>query len=135
MAGTDVALHRGRRPEGGSLNGRWAVPTLALALMASCGNGSGRGGEVVDRPPETWTSEQIETGAELYRVTCSVCHGMDGKGGIGASLIGVAKRRSVEEHAETVRSGRRSMPAFAGSLSPEEIQAVVAYERVQFEED
>lgn len=117
------------------MNGRWAVLTLALALMASCGSDSGGGGEVVDRPPETWTPEQVEMGAELYRATCAVCHGMDGKGGIGASLIGVAKRRSVEEHVETVRSGRRSMPAFVGSLSPEEIQAVVAYERVQFEED
>jgi mono/diheme cytochrome c family protein len=41
-------------------------------------------------------------------------------------------RKSLEEHTAIVAGGRGSMPPFGPSLRPEEIRAVVAYERATF---
>ena len=54
----------------------------------------------------------------------------DRLGGIGASLIGVASRLSYEEHRRIVTDGKGTMPAFSGTLTAEEVDAVVAFERV-----
>ena len=44
-------------------------------------------------------------------------------------MAGVAARLSVEDHTDVVRDGRGEMPGWDGTLSDEEIDAVVDYER------
>jgi glucose/arabinose dehydrogenase len=68
-------------------------------------------------------------GAEVYRVHCSSCHGDDARGGVGPSLIDVADRLTVAQHLSVVRHGRGGMPAWGDVLTPDEIEAVVAFER------
>ena len=41
----------------------------------------------------------------------------------------VEENLTLEEHTEVVTNGRNGMPAWEGQLSPEEIDAVVLYER------
>lgn len=73
--------------------------------------------------------EEAVSGEDVYRQRCSNCHGGDGGGSSGPSLEGVADRLSVEEHLEVVEEGRGAMPGWDGTLTPEEIEAVVDYQR------
>jgi cytochrome c5 len=74
------------------------------------------------------------TGEEVYRRNCASCHGETGGGGFGPSMVGVADRLALEDHVAVVRDGRGRMPAWASSLSPEEIEAVVDYQRTALSE-
>ncbi len=98
--------------------------------------------------------EEVIDGATLYGSNCAACHGSNGGGGVGPKLAGgeVVKTFPVEDdHLTWVQNGSAAfrgkgygdpnreggqhnaasggMPAFSGKLSPEEIQAVVTYER------
>jgi mono/diheme cytochrome c family protein len=68
-------------------------------------------------------------GEEIYQERCASCHGGDGSGASGPSLEGVAERLSLDEHREIVERGKGSMPSWDDTLSPEEIDAVVDYQR------
>ncbi len=69
------------------------------------------------------------SGRDVYQQSCASCHGGNGEGSSGPSLVGVAGRLTVDEHVAVVRDGRGSMPAWDGNLTAEEIEAVVDYER------
>jgi mono/diheme cytochrome c family protein len=75
-----------------------------------------------DEPPP-----EEPDGAAIYQQNCALCHGTDGTGGSGPSLVGVGDHHTVDDLREIVQNGRGTMPAWEGELSPEEIDAVVAY--------
>jgi glucose/arabinose dehydrogenase/mono/diheme cytochrome c family protein len=96
------------------------APTPGGADGAGGGNGDDQGGG---------DGEGAADGETVYRVHCSACHGDDGAGGTGPSLIDVADRLTVAQHLAVVRDGRKAMPAWGDVLTDEEIRAVVAFER------
>ncbi|MEW6648294.1 MAG: c-type cytochrome [Pseudomonadota bacterium] len=71
-------------------------------------------------------------GAELYAQNCAVCHGADGRGGVGVPLALPSFLPSVSDDylIATIRHGRpgRVMPAFS-QLSDAEVRAIVAHLR------
>jgi len=94
-------------------------------------------------------------GQSVYAAQCSSCHGAGGGGGTGRPLDEVVTVfPDAADHVAWVREGNTglaagtpygvgrqakqapydkvSMPGFAGTLSEEEIAAVVHYERVEF---
>jgi mono/diheme cytochrome c family protein len=93
-------------------------------------------------------------GATIYGNNCASCHGATGGGGVGPKLAGgeaVLTFPNEQDHTDWVNNGSApvkgkpygdpnrpggqhiaasgGMPPFAGKLSPEEIAAVVTYER------
>jgi quinohemoprotein ethanol dehydrogenase len=69
-----------------------------------------------------------EAGEEVFAENCSTCHGADGHGGNGGpdlSTMPLAKEQAGAE--KQVTNGGGGMPAFGGTLSPEEIKNVAAY--------
>jgi len=94
-------------------------------------------------------------GAQVYvKAGCGGCHGPTGGGGVGPKLAGGEAKITFPDEADHVAwvengsasargksygdpnrpggarpSASGGMPAFKGSLTPEEIQAVVLYER------
>lgn len=97
--------------------------------------------------------EQIYTGAAVTGVNCSSCHGPNGQGTAAfPALTGVLTTfGACGDHVEWVTLGstgwesaygstygdtnkpvNRGMPAFGSTLSPEQIAAVAAFERVRF---
>lgn len=92
-------------------------------------------------------------GREIFG-TCAACHGKQGEGGAGPALtnvlvtfpdcdthrkwVGLGSARWKEEVGPTYGSAnseiKGAMPAFAASLTPEQIQQVALYERVRFGE-
>ncbi len=80
--------------------------------------------EVVAAP-----DEQIRLGATLfYEEGCQFCHMVAGRGGQrGPDLTNVANRLSTELITISILDGRENMPAYARTLTPEEVNALVAF--------
>lgn len=94
-------------------------------------------------------AEPMELGEKIYTTICQGCHMANGEGATGAGtypkLAGNPNLASWQFAAVTVLLGRKGMPplgtmpgmdpaaaAFSGSLSDEEIAAVVNYIRSHF---
>ena len=90
------------------------------------------GVEPLDLPLEPIPGD-ISLGEETYAVNCSVCHGENGEGDIGPA-IGNPAMLSLSTDAflrYAIENGRdgTEMPAFANTLSEDEIEGVVAFLR------
>lgn len=126
---------------------RFAIPVLAaLPVWALIYAGTLTGGAGPADP-------ELAMGAEVYASACSGCHGAGGQGGTGRPLGEVvATFPDRADHIAWVENGSPeagspygdpaqgrvsqqgwpAMPGFASTLSPEEIAAVVRYEREEF---
>ncbi|HVE76744.1 MAG TPA: c-type cytochrome [Actinomycetota bacterium] len=85
------------------------------------------------------------SGADLFTQFCASCHGISGTGGSGPSMTGgseVAQFPNIDDHIAFVKSGSvrgqpygtsgtgtGAMPPWEGTLSDDQIRAVVEYER------
>ena len=137
-----AAIERNRVP-------MWVMPVLvALPFWALLYFGAfGERHSAEAAPPD---------GAAVYQSAgCAGCHGASGEGGVGPALSGGESKLTFPDEADHVswvntgsgpfanqpygdpdrEGGQRvatgTMPGFANSLSAEEIQAVVEYEREQ----
>ena len=109
----------------------WVLALAVIVGLAACGGGDTA--EVdVERLEQAFESADVTLGSEVFDDSCSVCHGSDGSGGVGAALGGVSERLTVRDHLSVVWTGRGSMPPFGGLLTDAEIAAVVAYQRSTF---
>ena len=71
-------------------------------------------------------------GREVYSRRCANCHGAAGGGGTGPKLADGKVIEQYPDPADQLRliaQGRNAMPAFSGSLSSAELDAVVRYTR------
>jgi mono/diheme cytochrome c family protein len=81
---------------------------------------------------------RAQTGAEIFRVRCVMCHGPQG-GGNGpmassmnprpSDFADASKRLATTDSAvgEVIRRGRRAMPAFGSMLKPAQVDSLVAF--------
>ncbi len=91
---------------------------LGVALSACSGGGGGT---------------PSAAGSELYAANCARCHGVEGEGIIGPSLVGVAQLFPEEDgQIAFVSNGGGGMPRFADLLSEADIKAIVEYTRSTF---
>ncbi|MDG2428931.1 MAG: cytochrome c [Acidimicrobiales bacterium] len=99
---------------------------LFLALLVAC---AGTAPEV-PRAVDGTLDPVLVRGREVWSQACASCHGSDGSGGRGPSLLSVVDRYpSSLEQVRLVSSGRGSMPGFGSRYSMEELDAVVRYTR------
>ena len=69
----------------------------------------------------------------IYAAQCASCHGNNGEGGTGPSLVGVGRVFETAEGEERfVKNGGSGMPVFGQLLSDDEIRDAVAYTRETF---
>lgn len=89
----------------------------------------GEGGEQLEgEAGATASGGNPELGATVFSEQCSVCHGATGHGGNGGPDLTTMPLAQTEEGAiQQVTNGGGGMPAFAGTLSGEEIENVAAY--------
>jgi mono/diheme cytochrome c family protein len=102
-------------------------------------------------PPSLGESDPLAVGEGIYTSNCATCHGASGGGGVGPALSGGAVLEAFPDpadHIEWVELGSEGfladgrstyganntpigggMPGWHDTLSPEEIVAVVYYER------
>lgn len=81
--------------------------------------------------PDGTPDPVLALGRDVFASRCSNCHGSAGGGGTGPRLAGTVEDTYPDpaDQEAVVREGRRSMPAFGGSLSNAEIEAAVRYTR------
>lgn len=124
-----------------ALGGLVALPFWGVLYFGAFGERGGHEEAAVD-------------GEAIYGSNCASCHGAAGEGGVGPALAGGESKLTFPEpeaHVAWVEQGSTSvkgqpygdpnreggqriassggMPPFQGTLSAEEIEAVVAYER------
>lgn len=83
----------------------------------------------------TAAAADLELGKKTYDRKCAYCHAADGKGNakLAANMkitipdLAAARSKSDAELMKFVAEGKRPMPAFGKTLSPEELAAVVHY--------
>lgn len=76
--------------------------------------------------------ERINQGEEVYSTQCAKCHQLSGEGSDAFPALKGSDIATAEDPSaaiETVLHGREAMPSFQGTLSPDEIAAVVSYVR------
>ncbi len=79
------------------------------------------------------TDPQVVRGAQLFHQKgCLYCHMIGGDGGLrGPNLSDVATRLSPEQMTIRILNGGVNMPAFGSTLSPDEVDALVAFLRTR----
>ena len=103
-----------------------AATLLAAALALGACSSDSSGGTDISGDPE------LQLGQDVYATNCARCHGPDGGGGVGNKLndgVVVERFPDIEDHITVIENGQGGMPAWKGTLSPEEIRAVARYER------
>lgn len=104
---------------------RWALIGIvafgASCTAAACSSDGGSSGP----------TSGADLGAATYEANCATCHASDGSGGQGPAIGNGVANESLSE-ADMVRivtEGKAAMPSWKGTLSTEEIDAVVGYVR------
>jgi mono/diheme cytochrome c family protein len=84
------------------------------------------------KAPAVPAAGTANAGKTIFAMRCASCHGEDGGGGFGPTLAGGVVAHDFPNAADeesVVANGRGSMPSFSGSLTPQQIAAVVDYTR------
>nr|WP_235838851.1 cytochrome c [Desulfosporosinus metallidurans] len=71
------------------------------------------------------TTTTVGSGKDVYDKNCAGCHGAAGAGASGPVLT--SEKRTQAQVADVIKKGKGTMPAYAGTLSDTEIQAVSQY--------
>jgi mono/diheme cytochrome c family protein len=86
--------------------------------------------QVTPPPVASYTTQQSDTGKDVFDNTCAGCHGSDLNGGQGPALVGAPFMYtwSGQQVAGLIKFVQNNMPASApGTLTPETTLNVVAY--------
>src|SRR5271170_2605721 len=78
-----------------------------------------------------------QSGADIYKSKCQMCHGADGSGNTPAGKATKARpfnspevmKMSDDDLIQVTKNGRGKMPAYAGKLTDDQIKAVIAHIR------
>lgn len=96
-----------------------------LPAFISCG---GKKEEAASTPPVSMVeSKPAVDGAKVYKISCALCHGMDGKLGLNGSKDLSISALTLEERIALITKGKGVMPAQENILSAEEIKAAAEH--------
>jgi mono/diheme cytochrome c family protein len=77
-----------------------------------------------------------ETGADVYKAKCALCHGADGKGTAVGKKLGAhdltsadVQKQSDADLATVVTKGKNKMPPYDGKLTKEQTDLVLKHIR------
>jgi mono/diheme cytochrome c family protein len=92
------------------------------AAAAACSSDGGSSSPATGAKPD---------GKAIFAANCATCHAADGSGGQGPAIGDGAANEALSEAdmVEVVTDGKAAMPAWKGTLSKDEIAAVVDYVR------
>lgn len=90
---------------------------ISIVLLA-CGSSDPRSAEAAGQLPES-------RGEMIFDTHCTLCHGEDGKLGMGEAKDLSVSTLTKEEMKLVITNGRGTMMAYKQVLAPEEIDAVV----------
>jgi mono/diheme cytochrome c family protein len=102
-----------------------AVALVALPLAVGCG---------FDCEDDVLNlTADPEVGEFLYDNKCATCHGPDGTGVSGPSLLDIVPQRTSCDIIATVRDGPGAMPAFDRELDNRELADLLEFVTLEFQ--
>ncbi len=93
--------------------------TCLAILMATCSQTSSM--------KDNATSSTPPDGEKIYKISCGMCHGPDGKLGINNATDLTKSKMPLVERIAIITNGRGTMTPMNGILSKDEIYAVAEY--------
>ncbi len=80
------------------------------------------------------TAAFAQSGADLFKSKCAMCHGPDGtkvNAAMGVKSLASAEiqKQSDAELTTAISKGKGKMPAYSGKLTDDQIKSLVAYVR------
>ena len=96
---------------------RFAFLLLALGLTG-CATGGSRTDTILG------LSGDAANGGTVFAANCASCHGADGNGGTEEGILGEDDDAEV---VQVVLNGEETMPAFADTLSDQDIADILAW--------
>jgi mono/diheme cytochrome c family protein len=99
----------------------FAIASLVIAALA-CAPAAAQSPQA-----QSFATEQLKTGAEIYARNCSPCHGARMLDPQGASDLRKFPRDQRERFINSVTRGKNQMPPWGDLLKPEEVDALWAY--------
>ncbi len=116
------------------LSSRWPCwPALAVALL--CGAATARAqypAPALEQPLSSAAPADLAEGKRLYNAQCALCHGIDGSGGYGPSLLRATFARAADDAGlfTLVRVGIPGvMPGFGDANGPRRSWQLAAFVR------
>jgi len=100
------------------------IRVLGLVALVGCGDRYGRILEL--------EGDRLQ-GEILYSQDCASCHGDDGYGGIGPSLVERLPLLTDEEILETIETGPGAMTPFEGRFTNQELADLVLFLKAEFQ--
>lgn len=106
------------------------MSTIVLALSA-CGGGEKAQEPAKDQAPANEQQAPAQgdaaaaNGEQLFKNTCSGCHGVDLSGGAGPSLKGIGSKLSKDDILGIINNGKGGMPA--GLASGADAEAIATW--------
>lgn len=73
------------------------------------------------------TQPKAIDGSKIYKLNCTVCHGVNGDMGASGAHDLTKSELSLDERIAVITNGRNTMTPFASILSEEKIKAVAEY--------
>lgn len=104
-----------------------SIFSFIILIVFSCSGGSDRTKSTVDEKPTTQPEESAVNGQRIFKVSCAICHGNDGKLGANGSKDLTKSILTIDERIQLITKGKNTMPAQEGILSADEIKAVAQY--------
>jgi quinoprotein glucose dehydrogenase len=130
--------HRGRQYIALALSAQGQPPELVVlslpgARMPSAGGVIAAAAATPPAPAEKVeaTPEQLATGATLFARDCATCHGPTGEGIRGGSAPPLKATAALQDVKNLITRGAPEMPAFATTLTTDQIDALARFVKVQ----
>ena len=112
---------------------------LGLLLSASTRAFAQQNGSAPQKNPYTGNAAAIAEGKELYKkMNCYGCHGMQGGGGMGPSLIDEAWKAgdgSDRNLLDQIRNGKGQMPPYKTMVNDDQAWKLIAFIRSLYKGD
>jgi cytochrome c551 len=105
---------------------------MLVFSLAGCGGSKNNGNTTPSSPAAPAASSQaagsVNAEAETtYRTNCITCHATDLRGGVGPNLQHVGGQLTADEIHNRIANGGGGMPAFKGTLTEDQINALTAW--------
>ena len=103
------------------LLGLWAC-LGGIVIVGETGVGRASSEGILAQPPGV-----PARGKDLYDASCVVCHGPQGKGGVGPKLAGNPVPSDEQAFWKVVHEGRHVMPPLKGTVTDEQMTDIRAW--------
>jgi len=104
-----------------------AIVCFTALFTTACDQDNTAVDQAAQKQPRVSGYDTLKMGRETFEEKCVVCHGTDGRLGIGGAKVLPDTKLGIDEIKQQVTNGKKAMPSFKQVLTDVEIDAVARY--------